>query len=185
MKSYLITDPKHYTNNPKEFEKTLTQIYKNYKPDFVCFRDKESFNYIELAKIFLKVSKKFNIQNILINSHIELAKELGYDGVHLTSTQLNQIEFAKSQNLYIVCSTHSLDEIKFCEKNGANAVTFSPIFTTPNKGKPKGVDELIKVLNQTNIKIFALGGIVTNEHLRELSKSGVYGFASIRYFLNS
>ncbi len=184
MKSYLITDPKYYSNSKAQFQKILSLTYQKIIPDFACFRDKESENYEELAKIFLETSREFKIKKVLINSYIELANKLNFDGIHLASTQFNQINLAKSLNLYTICSTHSLNEIKFCEKNQVDAITFSPIFDTPNKGEPKGLQELNKILNQTNIKIFALGGIISKKHLKELEKTKVYGFASIRYFLD-
>ncbi len=183
LKSYLITDSKYYTNNPIQFKNNLIKVYQNFKPNFVCFRDKKSKNYKELAKIFIEISREFKIEKILINSYINLAKELNFDGVHLTSNQFNKIEYAKSLNLYTICSTHTINEIRECELKKVDAISFSPIFETPNKGKPKGIDKLKKILKNSNIKIFALGGIVTKEHIQELSKTSVYGFASIRYFV--
>ena len=183
LKSYLITDPQYYTNNPTQFKNSLIKVYQNFKLNFVCFRDKESENYRELAKIFIEISKSFKIEKILINSYIDLAKELNFDGVHLTSTQFDKIEYAKSLNLYTICSTHNINEIKECELKGVNAISFSPIFITPNKGKPKGIEELKEVLKNSNIKIFGLGGIISQKHIKELSKTSIYGFASIRYFV--
>ena len=111
------------------------------------------------------------------------SKKLKVNGVHLTSQQFNQIQYAKQNGLKVICSTHSLDELKIIEKFGADYATFSPIFLTPNKGKPKGIKELKEILKFTKIKIFALGGIVTKEHINQLEKIDLYGFASIRYFL--
>lgn len=65
---------------------------------------------------------------------------------------------------------------------GADYVTYSPIFVSPNKGKPKGVEDLQKLLEKTEIKVFALGGIVSHEQIDLVEESGVYGFASIRHF---
>jgi thiamine-phosphate pyrophosphorylase len=61
-------------------------------------------------------------------------------------------------------------------------VTYSPIFTTPNKGEPKGIEDLKDVLEITEIKIFALGGIVEDEQIKSISQTDSFGFASIRYF---
>ena len=82
----------------------------------------------------------------------------------------------------VVISTHTHDEIYIAEAMGADYVTYSPIFATPNKGEPKGVEDLKEIVNMTDIAIFALGGIVSEKEVDALRENGVFGFASIRYF---
>ena len=81
LKKYLITDPKYYSNNSDLFRKNLTRVLKNNEVNLACFRDKESENFEELAKIFVEICKDFNIEKILLNSNYELAKNLGAKGV--------------------------------------------------------------------------------------------------------
>jgi thiamine-phosphate pyrophosphorylase len=64
----------------------------------------------------------------------------------------------------------------------ADYATYSPIFETPAKGEPKGVEGLKKAMQEVDIKIFALGGIITQQHVAQLETAKPYGFASIRYF---
>ena len=89
---------------------------------------------------------------------------------------------AKKLNLLTIISTHSLEEVKDAKNLGADIVTYSPIFSTPNKGIAKGAEELNLVVDSCNIKVIALGGIVTQEQIDEVKNCNVYGFASIRYF---
>lgn len=186
MQSYLITDPKYYSQNPQDFAIKLRQVYSRYHPDFVCFRDKDNqTNFKELATVFLSISKEFGIKNIFINSDLTIATELGYDGVHLTSSQVVNIPKAKSQNLKIILSTHKESDIKQAIKEGIEYITYSPIYSTPNKGKIKGLKNLKGVLIKfLDIKIFALGGIVTQNHIEQVKRTNPYGFASIRYFVD-
>jgi len=184
MKTYLITDPNYYTNNTNEFTKKLNNVLNSNKIDYICFRDKISKNYEQLAKIFVNITKEHNIKNIFINKYINLAYKLNITGVHLTSEQINQITYAKSLNLKIILSCHNEDDIKIAIKNNIDYITYSPIFDTPNKGKAKGIENLIYILNKyPNIKIFALGGIISSKHIDLLKQSDVYGFSSIRYFI--
>ena len=183
MKSYLITDPKYYSNDIQIFENTLTRILKNKTPDIVCFRDKESKNIEALIKTFVNVCYEEKIKNIFINSYIELAIKYQVKGVHLTSTQFDKIQFAKSSGLKVVISCHNEKDIKNAIEQKADFITYSPIFPTPNKGEPKGLKELEKVVKKYSINIIALGGIISNEQIEALEKTGVYGFASIRYFV--
>ena len=185
MKSYLITDPKYFTNDIDKFRNRLNNTIQNNKIDFICFRDKSSENYKELVKTFVEVSKQNNISNIFINTHIELAYSLKAIGVHLTSNQYDKIAYAKSIGLKVIISTHNEEDIKKAIEYNADYITYSPIFDTPNKGKAKGIEDLINIVfKYNNIKIFALGGIISDEHINSIETTKAFGFASIRYFIN-
>ncbi|MBP7741999.1 MAG: thiamine phosphate synthase [Aliarcobacter sp.] len=184
LKNYLITDPKYYSNNTQLFEKTLSDIFKNRKIDIACFRDKESENFEELAKIFIKTCKDFNINKSLINTDYNLAYKLNAFGVHLNSTQFDKIKIAKNLKLYTIISCHTFDDIKNAINSQIDAITYSPIFETPNKGEPKGIKGLEDALDTfKDLKIIALGGIINDTHISLVSQTKAYGFASIRYFI--
>ncbi|PHR71818.1 MAG: thiamine phosphate synthase [Arcobacter sp.] len=183
MKSYLITDPLYYGNTRNKLLEILNHTLRVNKPNYVCFRDKSSKNYEELAKIFVDTCKNNKTENILLNQEYLLAHKLEAHGVHLTSKQFNHIKEAKALNLFVIISCHTEEDIKKAIILKADAVSYSPIFDTPNKGKNKGIEELIRICNTYEIKVFALGGIITKEHLQEIKKSKAYGFASIRYFI--
>jgi len=181
MKSYLITDPSFY-NSLTTFKNYLLDIYQNFKIDYACYRDKGNFSN-EYAKEFLKLSKSFKVDKVLLNTYMDEAKKFGFDGVHLTSKQFDMIEYAKDLSLFTVVSTHKIGEIDEVKQKGADAITFSPVFSSPNKGTPKGIEELKKAVESAYpMKCFALGGIVTQKEINECEKAGAYGFASIRYF---
>ncbi len=180
MKSYLITDPSYYTSNPKIFSKKLLHVIEKKSPDFICIRDKKTNNYREIA---LEVKKSVNHSKVFLHTDYCLANELGFYGVHLPSNRLEGIKKAKDYGLHVVVSTHSLDEAQLAEKLGADFITYSPIFYTPNKGTPKGLEKLKEINGKINIDCFALGGIVDESQIQACKKTGVYGFASIRYFI--
>ncbi|WP_418186197.1 thiamine phosphate synthase [Aliarcobacter vitoriensis] len=186
MKSYLITDPKYFSDNPKIFKQTLENSLKLHKIDLACFRDKTSTNFEELAKLFLDTCKEFNIKNIYLNSNIQLAKDLNFDGVHLNSTQFEKIGFAKNLNLKTIISCHNHKELKLAFDKKVDFVTYSPIFDTPNKSEAKGIEDLKQTIKEFNsLNIFALGGIIKDIQVKKISQTNAYGFASIRYFIAS
>lgn len=182
MKKYLITDSKYYENSQDDFVNYLKNL-EDY--DFALFRDKKSINYRKFAKIFIDVLKDKGFEKTLIHQDYLLAKNLKAFGVHLTSQQFADIKKSKDLNLFTIISTHSLEEIKLADNLGADAVTFSPIFETPNKGKPKGVNILKNAVeNFPQMKIFALGGIKSEIEINKLSNiEQLFGFASIRFFV--
>lgn len=168
MVSYLITDPTHYYST---FQKA----------DFVCYRNKEKKD-IEGAKAFLKQARGEGIQTVFLSEHYLLAKELGFDGVHLNSHQYFFVPEAKRRGLKVIISCHTEAEIEEAIRKKVDFITYSPIFETPNKGIPKGIEDLKKMVLRYNIPIIALGGIVTSKQIEAVAQTGAAGFASIRYF---
>ena len=183
LEKYLITDPQYYTNDLIKFEKKLKLVLESKDIDYACFRDKTSSNIKELAQLFIKVCKAYKIKNIFINQEIILAYELNYDGVHLTSKQFDKIEEVKNFGLKTIISCHTFKEIEKAIELNADMVTYSPIFFTPNKGKPKGIEKLYEAVDRYDIDIIALGGIIDEEHIEEIQRTKAKGFASIRYFI--
>lgn len=178
MLSYAITDPS--TLSLGSLETYLEHISD--KADMVLYRDKNNPNYSEEAKRFVKAAKHFNFQKILLHNEIALAVEINADGVHLSSERIKEIPYAKRKGLFVIISTHTLEEIEVAWKLGADMVTFSPIFDTPNKGRPVGLEKLKEVCSAVNIPVIALGGIVTQQQINACKGAGAEGFASIRYF---
>ncbi len=183
MKHYLITDPHYYTSEPKQFLKTLLHVKEQKHLDFICLRDKQTSHYDDLAKILSEHRALFLGIKLYLHTHFSLAASLHYDGVHLPSHLIDTIAEAKALGLEVVYSAHSLKDALQAQINGADAISLSPIFATPNKGKPLGLEKLKEINAKITINCFALGGIISDEHIDACEKAGAYGFASIRYFL--
>jgi len=179
MLSYAITDPSTLNFS------TLKQDVKRFsqKADMIVYRDKSSLNYASNAKDFLDECKKYNFKKILLHTDYELAHKLNADGVHLNSRQFNEINKAKNLGLFVIISTHSIKEALNAQNLGADMITYSPIFDTPNKGEAKGVEELKKLTRMLKIPVVALGGIISNKQIAQCQKNHAKGFASIRYFI--
>ena len=177
LKAYLITDPSLFGSTPESLVSNLSKSIQKHNPDLICLRDKHSRDYPALAKAFLSLRGE---HKALLHGNVDLAVSLGAYGVHLTSSQLGEIAKAKAAGLYVIASTHSLEEALLAEE--ADAITYSPIFFSPNKGEPKGLGDLKEITGKIKNKIFALGGITSQEQIKQVEACGVYGFASIRYF---
>ena len=152
-------------------------------PDFALYRDKKNENYAIEAQNFVQMCKPLKQLKVFLHQDYHLADELGANGVHLTSQQFDDIPKAKELGLEVIISTHTHDEVYMAEAMGADYVTYSPIFATPDKGEPKGIEVLKEIVSMTDIKIFALGGIVSEKEVKKIEQTNAYGLASIRYFL--
>lgn len=175
IKKYLITSPEFYNH-------LETQI-ANHNPEYILYRDKENKDYETGAKTFLDTIGNISSAKLFLHQDVALAYQLRASGVHLTSLQFDAIESAKKLGLEVIVSTHTKEEVLKAEVLGADAVTYSPIFATPGKGEPKGVKDLQELVSSCSMKVFALGGIITHEHVKQIEQTNAYGFASIRYFV--
>ncbi len=178
MIAYAITDPS--TLNFNTLETDIKYFAK--KADMIVYRDKTSKNYAINAKLFLNEARKYDFQKVLLHTDYELAYQLKADGIHLTSRQFDEIAKAKALGLFVIMSTHTKQEALKAQKLGADMITYSPIFATPNKGEPKGVEKLRELTSLVDIPLIALGGIISQEQIDLCKESGAVGFASIRYF---
>ena len=175
MIKYAISDPKFYSNLDYAFNNFIRLKEAN----MLLFRDKNSNNYDKIAQEFIKF-KSHNIKFLLQND-IDLACKLGFDGIHFSSNFIHLLKEAPP-NLIKIASTHNIKEIELANQYGADFITFSPIFATPNKGEPKGLEALKEAIKISKFKVIALGGIMSAEQICAVMKCGVAGFASIRYF---
>ncbi len=182
LQKYLISSPEFYGTNAVDFSSTLHKQLRKYLPGFALYRDKSNLDYALLAADFVEVCNEFENIKSFIHRDADLAKALNARGVHLTSTQFYAIEYAKTLELEVIVSTHTHEEVLRAQQLGADYVTYSPIFSSPGKGKPKGIEDLRELLSKCSIKVFALGGIVYEEQIAQIDKCETYGFASIRYF---
>lgn len=181
MRAFLITSPEYYTHNTTTFREKLFYVLEQHKPYAAIYRDKENPNYKALAEIFLEVCHELGVKAYL-HADVALASSLKADGVHLTSSQFDAIKKAREAGLLCGISAHTIDDLKRAELLGANYATYSPIFASPNKGEPKGIEALKEAVERTYMPVVALGGIVEAWHVEEVAKTGAYGFAAIRYF---
>ena len=182
MKKYLITSRQYYSDTPAVFRKILHETFKNHLPDFALYRDKFNPDYALQAEHFVETCRQFEGIKSFLHQDAKLAASLGADGVHLTSKQFDEIKKAKKLGLEVCVSTHTIEELKVVKELCADYATFSPVFETPAKGEPKGIEALKEAVESVDIKIFALGGVVSADHVRELEAAKPFGFASIRYF---
>ena len=143
-------------------------------------KDLSDAEFINLGKPIAKLCRTYAAQ-LFINSRITIAVELGADGVHLPGDSASVEEvFPHADNRLIVgCSVHNRDEARTRELEGADFLTYSPIYPTASKpgyGPAVGLVNLHNAAERVKIPIFALGG-VTPERVPECIGAGAYGVA--------
>jgi thiamine-phosphate pyrophosphorylase len=120
---------------------------------------------------------------LFINDRVDVAVAVNADGVHLghRSMPVEAVRRVVGGTMLIGVSTHNPVEAKAAEANGADFITFGPIFDTPSKAKhglPVGLENLNYLKNELNIPIYALGGIKSG-NIKQVIGAGATGVAMI------
>lgn len=129
----------------------------------VQLREKEILDkdYYKLASDFRSITNQYKAL-LIINDRIDIAKDIGADGVHLGQNDLS-IDTARSisSDLLIGASTHSLEQALEAESNGADYVNFGPIFKTRTKSsvRPIGFKDIKILKKKLKIPFTVMGGI--------------------------
>jgi thiamine-phosphate pyrophosphorylase len=126
-------------------------------------KDLDGCQLFELARELRCLTREFGAQ-LLINERIDIALAVGADGVHLGRGSL-PVAVARrilGSTQLVGYSAHGLDEARQAERDGADFITFGPIYDTPSKisyGEPQGLERLAEVVRNIAIPVFALGGV--------------------------
>ncbi len=136
---------------------------------------------LELAQQMRVLTAKYD-SRLFVNTRADIAAKVGADGVHLAENNTPIMDVRKNfPSLLIGASTHSLERAQQAEAEGADFITFGPVFDTPSKrkyGPPQGLDRFKEVTESTNIPVLALGGIKCS-NLGSALDSGAFGAALI------
>ncbi|MFT9486190.1 MAG: thiamine phosphate synthase [Tepidibacillus sp.] len=143
--------------------------------DVIILREKDLSNK-ELFPLALKIREitKSNQVKLVINHHLEVAKEVQADGFHTSYENFikTEIDFAG----VIGVSIHHLQEAKKIEKK-VNYLLAGHIFETDSKKglKPRGISFIKNLKQEINIPIVAIGGI----HLHNIEQLLIRGIDHI------
>jgi len=100
----------------------------------------------------------------LVNDRVDLALEVGADGVHLGQEDLSYHEARKllGPDKIIGITVHDVAEALAAQAWGADYLGVSPVFRTATKtdaGAPTGVALLAEIRRRVSLPLFAIGGI--------------------------
>jgi thiamine-phosphate pyrophosphorylase len=120
---------------------------------------------------------------LLINERFDIAIAANADGVHLTSASIpiEQVRPNVPEKFVIGVSAHSADEVRTAKETGADYAMFGPVFSTPGKGEPCGLENLREACRSVSpFPVVAVGGI-DDANFQSVLEAGASGYAAIRY----
>ncbi len=124
----------------------------------------------------------------IVNDRVDVALLCGADGVHLGQDDIPAAEARRllGPSSIIGVSTHNAEEAREAESDGADYVSFGPVFSTKTKKDaqdPKGCGLLNDVRKAVSLPIVAIGGIDA-DNMREVFAAGADAVAMISYLLS-
>ncbi|MFN8548275.1 MAG: thiamine phosphate synthase [Candidatus Eisenbacteria bacterium] len=172
---YVISDRRRMGEDPAALARALLDL------DGLMFQWREKDQSSARNEAALKPLEGVTAP-LLINGDVTLASRLTI-GVHLPEDGIATAE-ARSilgPSALIGRSTHGIDAARRAEEEGADFVTFGPIYDTESKrryGPPQGIDRLRDLCRAIALPVFALGGIDASR-VRECRTAGAHGVAAI------
>ena len=184
---YLVTN-RHQTNN-----RSLTVVLREALQAGVRLiqlreRDLDTRELLSLANEVLTLTRAHDAK-LLINDRVDVVKAIGADGVHLRADSLpvHETRNILGPHSLIGVSTHTPQEVRAAETDGADFAVIGPIYDTPTKrhfGPPLGLQVLEELHPQGHLPVYAIGGI-TPDRVSDIRRKGAYGAAVISSILES
>jgi thiamine-phosphate pyrophosphorylase len=132
--------------------------------DVIQLRGKDNSigELMELSAEFHELTAKSSTP-LIVNDHAEIAKRVPLEGAHVGQDD-DPIEVARrkaGRGILVGKSTHSLQQARAAQAEGADYIGFGPIFATPTKPDyaPIGLEDISRVHAEVSLPIFCIGGI--------------------------
>jgi 8-oxo-dGTP diphosphatase len=136
----------------------------------------------ELEVLIIRIKKILQHTNvrIIINSNVDLANKYELDGVHLNSKQLHELKYYP-KDLLVGVSCHSENDLIVAEEKNADFAVLGSVKATHTHPdiEPIGWEKFNKLVNNSNIPIYSIGGMTKNDILSSFD-CGAIGIASQR-----
>ena len=142
----------------------------------------------EEAIKLLKICRENKVLFIL-NDFVDIALEIGADGVHLGQSDMSikearNLSNKKNNNLIIGLSTHSMEQAINANKEDVDYITIGPIFETRSKDYTVGTKIIKEILIKINKPLIAIGGL-NNGNINQVLEQGVKSVAVISAVVSS
>ena len=170
-----------------DFLERIEQIAALDWADAVILREKDltEEEYKELARKVSSICSQYE-KTCILHTFADAAMELGYRKIHLPYSAFLRLDNKQRQFFQIIgVSTHTPEEAREAEGQGASYVTASHIFPTACKVglAPRGLSYLRETVRGVSIPVYALGGIHP-ENAASCLEAGAAGVCMMSEFMN-
>jgi len=145
-----------------------------------------------MAEKILPITKRANV-GLVINDHLEIAREIGADICHLGQEDFFDAGYKKvsdlrpqTSDLRIGLSTHSPEQAQRALDAGADYIAIGPVYATGTKptAKPVTLEYVRWAAVHATVPWFAIGGI-NLENLNDVLAAGAQRICVVSGILNA
>lgn len=184
---YLITDRKLFKDEDSLYNAVRTAFRAGLRAVQLREKDLPSRQLLKMAYTLQNIALEFGA-SLFINESADIALCVKAAGVNLGQSGIppSAVRKISGKQLMIGVSTHSLREALTAQTEGADFITYGPIYPTPSKmiyGAPVGLDSLSEIRKNISIPILGIGGINLG-NAKDVIAAGADGVAMIRGILN-
>ena len=184
---YLITD-RHQTDGRPLFDVVRRSLEGGVRAVQLRSKDSSGADLYRMAVQLRRLTADYDAR-LIVNDRPDVALAADADGVHVGVSSVTVIAARQilGQGKIIGYSAHVLGEALCAQEDGADFVTFSPVYNTPSKaayGEPCGLKKLAATVAALKIPVIALGGISSVNIIETLS-TGVRGIAVVSAILTA
>ena len=150
-------------------------------------KDKSIDELMELSAELHEVTARSSTP-LIVNDHAEIAKRVPVEGVHVGQDD-DSIQLARqkaAREILVGKSTHSVEQARAAQGEGADYIGFGPIFATPTKPDytPIGLEDIRRVHSEVKVPIFCIGGI-NIDNLQSVIDAGAKRVVMVSALLNA
>lgn len=117
---------------------------------------------VDLAAELHELTEKSSTP-LIVNDYAEIANRVSVEGVHVGQDDdaIKIVRQKVARDILVGKSTHSLEQARAAQREGADYIGFGPIFATPTKPDyaPIGLGDIRHVYAEVSLPIFCIGGI--------------------------
>lgn len=150
----------------------------------VQLREKQlsSRELIEEARLLVALLRPLNIP-LIVNDRVDVALAADADGVHLGQSDMHIADARRllGPERLIGISAESLDDAITAERDGANYIGISPVFSTLTKkdiAQPLGLAGVREIRSRVGLPLVGIGGI-SAANAAEVVRAGADGVAVV------
>ncbi len=186
-KLYLITDRKLFNDKDAFFNAIEKALKSGVRLLQLREKDLPTRHLLDIAYKLRTLTTQYSAK-LFINDRVDIALCVNADGIHLGQGSIPPHAAKKivKENMLIGVSTHSSREALLAQQEGADFITFGPVYQTPSKlkyGAPVGLGALRDTRKSISIPIIGIGGI-NHDNIKKVLDAGVDGVAMIRSILS-
>lgn len=150
-------------------------------------KNKSIDELIGLSADLHQLTVKFSTP-LIVNDHADIARPVPVEGVHVgqDDDSIQLVRQKTERDILVGKSTHSLEQARAAQEEGADYIGFGPIFATPTKPDypPIGLENIKRVHAELSLPIFCIGGI-NIDNLQSVIDAGAKRVVMVSALLNA